>query len=108
MSSPRQYRVIVSDVAREELDAAVAYIEIDSPMNAERLLVRVLSSMEGLAAFPRAHPIAPDSLEVEGEIRHITESPLRIIYEVREQLVFVHHVRHAKRQPIGKPDSSEV
>lgn len=99
-----RFRVTLSLQADQDLDGITDFISFASPANARAVLLRVLRRIDSLDSMPRRFPAAPDALEVEGELRHVLVSPYRVIYEVYDERVTIHAVRHAARRPISADD----
>ncbi len=99
MEVPR-FRVELTRRAYAELAEIRAYISLDSPQGADRVLEAVFDRVDSFGTFPRRFPRAPDAIAAAGEIRHTTVCSYRVIYEVIGSDVIVHSVRHAKRRPI--------
>jgi phage-related protein len=55
-----------------------------------------------LDTFPLRCPVAPDAPELG--LRHLIVGEYRAVFAVMGRVVFVLHVRHAKRQPATKAD----
>jgi plasmid stabilization system protein ParE len=83
--------------ARADLKAIHDYIAKDSPINAKRVVREMHRKTEGLAETPHLGRVVPE-LE-DPEIREIPAYSWRLIYQLREQRVFVLTVIHKRRQP---------
>lgn len=72
-------RITWSPQAESGLEDALAYIALDNPAAALRLLDRVLGAMERASRFPRSGRRIPEAPEESA--RELTVPPLRIFYE---------------------------
>ncbi len=72
--------IIVSQQARNDLDAIYNYIYQDSPLYAQRQTKRILQRIKRIGNAPTAGRIVPE-LNTE-DIREVFESNYRIIYRI--------------------------
>jgi toxin ParE1/3/4 len=98
LPGPR-YSISFSPRALEEVEAICAYIARSNPLNAERLRQRFEEAIDELAYLPRRHSLAPEGRKYKRELRHILVTSYRVVFEVIEQEVRVHSVRHSARRP---------
>jgi toxin ParE1/3/4 len=83
--------------ARADLKAIHDYIAKDSSINAKRVVREMHRKAAGLAETPLIGRVV---LELEDpDIREIPAYYWRLIYQLREQRVFVITVIHKRRQP---------
>ncbi len=73
------------------------YIAKDSPINAKRVVREMHRKAAGLAETPHLGRVVPE-LE-DPDIREIPAYSWRLIYQLRENRVFVLTVIHKRRQP---------
>ena len=83
--------------ARADLKAIHDYIAKDSPINAKRVVREMHRKAAGLAETPHLGRVVPE-LE-DPDIREIPAYSWRLIYQVRDERVFVLTVIHKRRQP---------
>jgi toxin ParE1/3/4 len=83
--------------ARADLKALHDYIAKDSPINAKRVVREMHRKADTLAETPRLGRVVPE-LD-DPDIREIPAYSWRLIYQLREQRVFVLTVIHKRRQP---------
>jgi addiction module RelE/StbE family toxin len=100
------YKVQLSPEAKEDLRCIFAYISIDSPERAARMVDRLLEAIDSLDQMPRRCGLAPDFIGDAGELRHLIVRPYRIVFEVEERTVTVQAVWHGSRRPINRPSNS--
>jgi plasmid stabilization system protein ParE len=88
-------RVVWTELAHEQLDAAMAYIARDRPATAMRWLEHLLDTAGSLSEFPDLGRL------VEGanrdDIRELIVSPYRIIYRHDVDAIYVTMVLHDRR-----------
>jgi toxin ParE1/3/4 len=82
--------------AAAELEEVLAYIEERSPPGARRVQARIQAITNLLLEHPKAGQITSNS-----RLRRMVASPYPylIFYEVTEDEIVVHGLRHAARQP---------
>jgi plasmid stabilization system protein ParE len=82
--------------AAAELEEILAYIEERSPLGARRVQARIKTIMDLLLQHPKA-----GQLTSNGRLRRMVASPYPylIFYEVTEDQVVIHGLRHAARRP---------
>jgi toxin ParE1/3/4 len=88
--------------ALDDLDAILDYIAARSPQGAGCVHARIESAINLLLPHPRIGAKTEDPT-----IRRISVSPYPylIFYEVTENEIIIHAVRHAARKPSGMPGS---
>lgn len=82
--------------AAAELEEALAYIEEQSPLGAHHVQARIEAIFELLLRHPRAGQRTSN-----GRLRRLVVSPYPylIFYEVTQDQIVIHGVRHAARRP---------
>lgn len=84
-----------TDTAEEHLDAIYAYIALDSPEYAKRMVDRITRRSQQIANFPLSGRKVPEyNLE---QIREVIEDPYRIIYHIKPDQIDVLTVIHGAR-----------
>ena len=88
--------------ALADLDSILAYIGAYSPNGAARVHARIQAVLDLLLSYPRIGATTEDPA-----IRRITTTPhpYLIFYEIADEEIVVHAVRHAARNPVGIPGS---
>jgi plasmid stabilization system protein ParE len=89
--------VIWTARACSDLKAIHDYIAKDSPINAKNVVREMHRKAAGLAETPHLGRVVPE-LE-DPDIREIPAYSWRLIYQLREQRVFILTVIHKRRQP---------
>ena len=88
--------------ALADLDTILEYIGTHSPNGAARVHARIQAVLDLLLSYPRIGTTTEDPA-----IRRITTTPYAylIFYEIADEEIIVHAVRHAARNPAGMPGS---
>jgi toxin ParE1/3/4 len=98
------HTVHITHRARGDIDAALAYIAADSPMNAAMLNDKFFDAMKSLAHFPERCPLALESEHWERPVRSMLVHRYRVLFEVIESRVIVLRVVHGMRRPLATPE----
>jgi addiction module RelE/StbE family toxin len=80
---------------RDDFEAAVRYIERDSPRLAQSFATRIESAVGRLAIFPRSGRVVPEF--GRPDIRELIVQSYRIVYRVRGDDVEILTVHHGAR-----------
>jgi toxin ParE1/3/4 len=91
-----------TDTAEGHLDAIYAYIALDSPEYAKRMVDRLTRRSQQIADFPLAGRRVPEY--DSDEIREIIEGPYRIIYHIKPDQVDVVAVIHGAMDVLRSRD----
>jgi plasmid stabilization system protein ParE len=59
--TPRSYPVVIAKCAADDIDAAVSFIALDSPLEAERWYEGCIDAIRSLAELPRIWPPPPST-----------------------------------------------
>jgi plasmid stabilization system protein ParE len=96
--SARSFRVAWTREAVRDLVDIAAYVAVDSPENARRLLKKLRKRANSLASTPRRGRIVP---ELSGfgirTFRDLVAKPYRVVYRIAEDTVYVLAVLDARR-----------
>lgn len=90
--------------AQNDLSDIHEHIAREHPLNADRFLLKLIKVIDGLATMPRRHPRAPESVSTGGDVRHAIHGSYRVVFEVVDNRVIIHTVRHAARRPAADLD----
>ncbi len=96
----RQYRVVVTPNAADDLQQEYTWLRARNPRAAEAWLTGMRKLILGLSMMPQAHAIAPESAEFDVEIRRALygrTTRWRVYFTIMEDTVQVLHVRHGRR-----------
>lgn len=88
-------RVHWTDTAEKHLDAIHAYIALDSPEYAKRMVDRITRRSQQIADFPFSGRKVPE-YDLE-KIREVIEGPYRLIYHIKPDRIDVLAVIHGAR-----------
>lgn len=91
----KRYRVIITERAKLDFDRSYEWGRREWGDAAARRWYRKikLQILESLSTFPLGHPIAPESVEYGGEIRHMIIGRYRVLFEIEGKIVRVMHLR---------------
>jgi len=93
-----------TETAEGHLDAIYAYIALDSPKYAMRMVDRLTRRSQQIADFPLSGRKVPE-YEMD-QIREVIEGPYRIIYHIKPDQIDVLAVIHGS-QDILRQDKKE-
>jgi toxin ParE1/3/4 len=98
------FKIIWSQLARDDLQAIVLFIAADNPPVAESFGCLLMSKVDVLGQFPLFGRVVPE--ENDETIREIILRPYRIIYQVLadEQVVCIARVWHGAQGEPEVPD----
>lgn len=88
-------RVVWEDAAKQDFDAAIAFLEEQSPSAARRIGDRIIRAVSLLESFPE---IAPVSRHRGLRQLVVTRTPYLVIYRVLDDSVEIRAVVHAKQR----------
>lgn len=96
-------RVRYTRPALADLDAILDYIAAHSPKGAKRVLTRI----HAFTGLLEGHPLIGTRTE-NPSIRRLATPPYPylIFYEIAEEEIIIHAVRHTARDPSSMPGSS--
>ncbi len=96
----REYRVIITPKAADDLRQEYAWLRERNPRAANDWLTGMRKLILGLAVMPGSHAIAPESAEFDIEIRRALygrATRWRVYFTIMNETVHVLHVRHGRR-----------
>ena len=96
----RQYRVIISPFAADNIREAHGWLMAENSAYASKWLADVREQILGLETFPESHVVAPESDAFDCEIRQLLYgrgTPWRIFFTIEGSTAHVLHVRHGNR-----------
>lgn len=93
--------VVFAPRALRDLDSIAAYLTARSPSGARNVLAAIKSSLDALSDFPEIGPVVDDA----GHRRlPVLRYPYVVFYRIADDDLFILHIRHASRRPIGTND----
>jgi plasmid stabilization system protein ParE len=106
-----KYRVIIETAAWQDIDEAFTWLQKRVPEYTVRWFNTLEGAIRSLASHPERCPVAPESEELDHEIRQLLHGRrsgrYRVLFEIRRTSVHILHVRHGKRRRIGEQGSDE-
>ena len=93
-------KVVWDKAAALQLKAAFEYINKDSPQNAQKIRLELLSTTEALASHPEKYPADKYKINNDGSYRAFEKYNFRLSYRVTLQMVKVLHLRSTKQMPL--------
>ena len=92
------FKVQITEQAATELDEVYEWIAADSPEQAVIWFNGLVEVSESLSTNPERCTRAPESNEIDREIRQLLYGKYRILFTIREDTVYLLHVRHGVRR----------
>ena len=96
----RQYRVIVSPFAEDNIREAHEWLMAKNPAYASKWLAGVREKILGLETYPESHVVALESDAFDCEIRQLLYgrgTPWRSFFTIEGSTVHVLHVQYSNR-----------
>ena len=93
-----KYQIELSRRAECDVEEAFLYIRKRSPLNAVRWRQGLEAKLRVLERMPESFACAPENQDSVIEVRQLLYGRYRILYTLRDSLVFVLTVRHGARQ----------
>lgn len=93
----RFFALIWTDPAIDDLDEIAAWIALDRPRAAGKLVKRVFAKVERLARFPESGRRVPE-LPRDTLYREVVVPPCRVFYRREGRSVLIVHVRRSERE----------
>ena len=97
-----KYNVKITYQAEAETDFAYEWILKSSPLNAYNWFEGLLNAIYSLEYLPERCPVAPESADVDQEVRCLLYGKFRILFLLESQTVFILHVRHCAQEYLIK------
>ena len=94
----KEYDIVWSNIAENDLKNIIEYIADDSPPNALKVFKRIKQKASSLYTIPERGRVVPE-LRDQGilQYRELVISPWRIMYRISEKTVFVLSVLDSRR-----------
>jgi plasmid stabilization system protein ParE len=92
-------KIVIPFLAKAQLKEAYEYIKLDSPKNAEKVRVKILSAIKELAVHPERH--SPDKYRIENDgcFRAFEIYKYRVSYHISPDQITIVRILHTKREP---------
>ena len=93
MENLKQYKVIVSDKAREALGEIIAYIAADSLQNAQSIKADIIKAIRSLSVLPERAPFFEGEFIPYNKYRKLVIAKrFLVIYQFKDETVYVDYV----------------
>lgn len=102
------FKVEITDDALQDLSDVYDYIAVNlqSPMNAERQLKRLMAEIMSLDVFPERHGVVDSEPLKEKELHFMPVDHYMVFYIIREQRVIVTNVLYSASNLITRLSKS--
>ncbi len=94
-----QYQIVWTKLSQQQIKAAYNYIRKDSPQNAAKVVVDILTALDKAITNPEFY--SPDKYKTDndGSYRAFEKHRYRIVYRFSKNIIRVLRVRHTKMEP---------
>ena len=96
-----EFLVEIAEPAEKDIEEAYLWIYEQSPSRADKWYRGLCKVIFSLSELPKRCPIAPESRNLDREVRQLLygrrRQMYRLLYEIRGETVFVLRLRHAAR-----------
>lgn len=103
-----RFEVRVTSAAERDIEQAFAWYLERSSSAAARWVEQLAKAITSLETFPERCPLASDQAFLRHSVRQLMfgsrHGSFRLLFEVREQIVFVLRLRHGARKLMDFPD----
>jgi plasmid stabilization system protein ParE len=103
-----KYRVEITAPAETDVEEAYLWILKNSPAAAIRWRNGLYEVAQALETFPHRFGMAPEAAAVDFELRQFVYKSHRILYTVKEDVVYILHVRHGARRLLASDEVRET
>jgi plasmid stabilization system protein ParE len=99
------FRVETTATAERDADAILDWLlSKRAGETGMRWFSALQDAIASLAEFPARCPLAPENAVIHFEVRHLLYGRrphvYRILFTIKDQTVYVLHIRHGRRQPL--------
>lgn len=98
------FQVRVTQTAKAEIDTAYSWLRERNPVYADNWFRELMDTIATLQEKPLRCALAPENDAIAEEIRQLiygkSRNKYRILFAIREDTVFVLHVRHSSQAPL--------
>jgi plasmid stabilization system protein ParE len=98
------FQVRVTQTAKTEIDAAYSWLRERNPVYADKWFRELMNTIATLQEKPKRCALAPENDLFTKEIRQLiygkSRNKYRILFEIRDDTVFVLHARHSSQAPL--------
>lgn len=93
-------KIIWDNLALKQFLELIAYIEKDSPFNAEKVRKNILLKIDTLAKYPEIFSLDKYRLNNDGTFRAFELHRYRIAYCIMDDEIRIIRIRHTKMKPL--------
>ncbi|BAY11201.1 type II toxin-antitoxin system RelE/ParE family toxin [Calothrix sp. NIES-2098] len=98
------FQVRLTQTARSEVESAYSWLRQRNPVYADKWFRELMDTIATLQEKPLRCALAPENDAFTEEIRQLiygkSRNKYRILFSIRENTVFVLHVRHSSQAPL--------
>jgi plasmid stabilization system protein ParE len=98
------FLVRLTQTAKVEIDTAYSWLREQNPVYADKWFREMMDTIASLQEKPLRCALAPENDVLTEEIRQLLYGKLknkyRILFAIREDTVFVLHIRHSSQAPL--------
>ena len=96
----KEYQVIITPKAEDDLRTQTAHIDLGSPSAAQKWKTSIYQTIKKLSHFPESHPLAYEFGNGITDLRRATygqKNKWMIYFTIANKTVFVLHVKHQRQ-----------
>ncbi len=105
------FQVRLTQMAKAEIDSAYSWLRERNPVYADKWFRELMDTIATLQEKPLRCALAPENDALAEEIRQLiygkSRNKYRILFVIREDTVFVLHVRHSSQAPLRGEEVDE-
>ncbi|MEA5601324.1 type II toxin-antitoxin system RelE/ParE family toxin [Nostoc sp. UHCC 0252] len=105
------FQVRVTQTAKAEIDTAYSWLRQRNPVYADKWFRELMDTIATLQEKPLRCALATENDALSEEIRQLiygkSRNKYRILFAIREDTVFVLHVRHSSQAPLIGEEADE-
>ncbi|MDJ1184705.1 type II toxin-antitoxin system RelE/ParE family toxin [Roseofilum casamattae] len=106
-----EFQVQISKSAEIEIERAYEWLKERNPSYSDRWFRELMDKLATLQAQPRRCALAIENDAFSEDVRQLLYGKppqvYRILFVIRNDIVYVIHVRHSKQAPLTAPDPDE-
>ena len=102
-----KFEVFITARAGRDIQEAYDFIAEHGPANPDSWKAGLSQTLESLETLPGRCGLAPESAHVPETIHQTFYANFRILFIIKEDAVFVNHVRHSARLAMTKDELAE-
>lgn len=91
------YTLKINPKAQEDLQEIKKYVELDDPIAASKLILKILDAIDNLKQFPQMGLLLQNKINIKTKYRYIIVKNYLVFYFVNYTNIFITRVLHATR-----------